>query len=118
MDRLELHLKATFVVLMIALGLMSCGMVPLLMWFVSVRHYPKALDREGVTLNNGKRLPWRDLTAKRRLVLRTRSGRQVVTGVGLSFGETNVNIAPRVLAEGPQVLPFLSRVLGEDLAKP
>jgi hypothetical protein len=118
MDRLDLHLKGTFVVLMIALGLMSCGMVPLLMWFMSIRHYPKALDPEGVTLKDGRRLPWKDVTAKRRLVLRTRSGRHVVTGVGLSFGKTNVNIAPRVLAEGPEVLPFLSRVLGEDLAKP
>jgi len=119
MDRLDLHLKGTFIVLMIALGFMSCGMAPLVMWFLSIRHYPKALDREGVTLKDGRRLPWKDLTGKKRLILRKQgSSRAVVTGVGLEFGKTTVNIAPRVLVEGAQVLPFLSSVLGEDLSKP
>jgi hypothetical protein len=119
MDRLDLHLKGTFILLMIVLGFMSCGMVPFVVWFVSVRHYPKALDRDGVTLKDGRRLPWKDVTAKKRLILRKAgSNHAVVTGVGLSFGKTTVSIAPRVLVEGPQVLPFLSRVLGEDLTKP
>ena len=44
MERLELHLKGTFVLLMIALGFMSCGLTPLIIWLVSVKDYPKALD--------------------------------------------------------------------------
>jgi hypothetical protein len=118
MDRLDLHLKGSFVALMVVLGLMSCGLTPLLMWLVSVKDYPKALDAEGVTLRNGQKLPWKTLTEKKRLILRAKSGRQVVTGVGLVFGKTHVKIAPRVLAEGPRVLPYLSRILGEDLSAP
>jgi|SRR5436190_12762913 hypothetical protein len=117
MDRLDLHLKGGFIVLMVALGLMSCGLTPLVIWLVSIKDYPKSLDPEGVTLRNGQRLPWKDLTERRRLIFR-RGGRQVVTGVGLVFGKTQVKIAPRVLAEGSRVLPYLSRILGEDLTVP
>lgn len=118
MDRLDLHLKGSFIALMIALGLMSCGLTPLIMWLVSVKDYPKALDSEGVTLRNGQRLPWKALTGRRRLIFRTRNGRQTVTGLGLSFGKTQVKIAPKVWVEGSRVLPYLSRVLGEDLTVP
>jgi len=118
MDRLELHLKGWFVVLMIALGLMSCGLTPLIIWLVSVKDYPKALDAEGVTLRNGQRVLWKQLTARRKLIFRAKSGRQVVTGVGLTFGNIQVKLAPRVLIEGPQIFPFLKRILGEDLSIP
>src|SRR5947207_11852668 len=116
MDRLELHLKGWFVALMIALGFMSCGLTPLIIWFVSVKDYPKVLDAEGVTLRNGQRVPWQSLTAKRKLIFRTKMGRQIVTGVGLTFGNVQVKLAPRVLVEGAQIFPFLKRILGEDLS--
>jgi hypothetical protein len=118
MDRLELHLKGWFVLLMIALGFMSCGLTPLIIWFVSVKDYPKALDAEGVMLRNGQHVPWKNLTERRKLILRTKAGRQVVTGVGLVFGKIHVKLAPRVLVEGSQIFPYLKRILGEDLSVP
>jgi hypothetical protein len=117
MDRLDLHLTTTFKVLMVFLGFMSCGVTPLVMWFVSVKDYPKAFDAEGVTLRAGQKLPWRSVTGVKRLVVR-RGGSEYVTGVGLSFGNTQVKIAPRVLVEGNRVLPYLSRALGQDLTRP
>ena len=96
----------------------AVGLTPLVIWLLSVKHYPRSLDPEGVTLKSGQRLPWKDLTQKRRLVVQTRSGRKTVTGVGLVFGKTQVKIAPRVLVDGARVLPYLSRVLGEDLTTP
>jgi len=117
MERFDIRLRGGFVVLMIALGLMSCGLTPLLMWLVSVRHYPKSLDAEGVTIRDGTKLPWNALTARRRLILR-RNGRQTVTGVGLEFGATKVAIAPRAFVDGERVLPYLSKVLGVDLTLP
>ena len=117
MDRLELHLGGGFIALMIALGLMSFGFVPLVIWLAAVKDYPKALDAEGVTLRNGRKLPWSQLTGTRRLIVR-RGSQRAVTGVGLVFGKKTVKIAPRVLREGARVLPYLSRILGADLTRP
>lgn len=64
------------------------------------------------------RVPWKNLTERRKLIFRTKAGRRVVTGVGLVFGKTHVKLAPRVLVEGSQIFPFLKRVLGEDLSVP
>jgi hypothetical protein len=116
-DRLDLHLKSSFIVILILLGCMSCGLTPLIMWFVALKKYPKGLDDQGVTLRNGERLPWSALTGKNKTILR-KGGRQSVVSVILTFGETKVSIAPRVLVEETQVLPYLSRVLREDFTKP
>jgi hypothetical protein len=116
MERLELHLKGGFIAIMVILGFMSCGLTPLVMWLVSVKDYPKALDAEGVTLRSGQKLPWSQLTEKKKLVLR-RGSQKTVTGLGLVFGKKRVNIAPRALVEGDRVLPFLSRILREDLTR-
>lgn len=117
MDRLELHLSGGYTAMLVALGLISCGFVPLCMWAMAIKDYPKALDAEGVTLKSGRKLPWRELTEKRRSILRTSGGKKFVTGVMLRFGDTRVAIAPRALKEGRQVLPYLSRVLGEDFTR-
>ena len=116
-DRLDLHLKSGFIVLLVLLGCMSCGLTPLVMWLLAVRKYPKGLDRQGITLRNGEHVPWSALTAKKKTILNNR-GRKSVVGVILTFGERKVSIAPRVLVEETQVLPFLSRVLGEDFTLP
>jgi hypothetical protein len=116
-DRLDLHLKGGFIVLLVLLGCMSCGLTPLVMWLVAVRKYPKGLDSQGVTLRNGERVPWSALTGKKKTIL-SNGGRKSVVGVMLTFGETKVSVAPRVMVEETQVLPFLSRVLGEDFTTP
>jgi hypothetical protein len=86
-------------------------------WFVAVKKYPKSLDGQGVTLRNGERVPWSAVTGRKKTILSNR-GRKSVVGVILTFGERKVSIAPRVLVEDTQVLPFLSRVLGEDFTTP
>jgi hypothetical protein len=116
-ERLDLHLKGSFIVILVLLGCVSCGITPLIMWLATVKNYPKGLDGEGVTLRSGARVPWSSLTGKKKMILR-RGGRKSVIGVVLTFGSTKVNIAPRVLAEETQVLPFLSRVLREDFTTP
>ena len=114
MNRLDLHLKPSFIAMMVILGCMSFGFVPLVIWLMAARHYPKALDSDGITLRTGEKLLWRDLTEKKRMIVENGRSRYVA-GVGLKFGKKNVQIAPAWLAEGPQVLPYVSRVLGEDL---
>lgn len=115
MERLEIHWSKSFLFTMVGLGLISCGFVPLIMWLVTARHYPKAIDSQGVTMGNGQVLPWSALTQKKRTVLEGSSGRRTVVGVALHFGKTVVQIAPSSFAEGYAVLDFISRILGEDL---
>jgi hypothetical protein len=117
MDRLELRLSGGFVFLLVALGLMSCGFAPLVIWLVTIKDYPKAIDAQGVTLRNGRLLPWKELSGKRKLVVHSGS-RQFVAGVSLTFGKVQVKIAPRALQGGERVLPYLGRILGEDLTRP
>ena len=37
MERIDFHLKGGFIAILIALGLMSCGFAPFVMWLVSIR---------------------------------------------------------------------------------
>ena len=117
MERLALQLKAGFIVLLVVLGVMSCGLTPLIIWLVSIKDYPRMLDAEGVTLRNGNRVSWRELTQRKKVVVQ-RGSLRYVSGIVLHFGKTTVKIAPRVLADGNRVLPYISRILGEDLTRP
>lgn len=117
MERLELRLKAGFIVLLVVLGVMSCGLTPLIIWLVSIKDYPRLLDAAGVTLRNGKQVSWRELTRRQKVVVQ-RGSLRYVSGIVLNFGKTTVKIAPRVLVEGNRVLPYISQVLGEDLTRP
>src|SRR5689334_5319207 len=110
MERLDLHLKVTFLILLVVLGMTSRGVTSLIIWLIGVRYYPKAIDAEGVILRNGERRSWRELTRREKFVVRSGS-RSRVNGVGLYFGNTTVKIAPSVLVEGDRVLPYISRIL-------
>lgn len=59
--RIDVSLTRFYKVTMGCGGLMSLGVVPLAMWFGS-RKFPRTLDAEGVTLRNGQRLKWSELT--------------------------------------------------------
>lgn len=112
MDRLELHFNRRFKIMMVLLGLVSFGFLPLLLWFAAARHYPRALDAEGVTLRSGERLPWRDLTGRHTTVARLGGGRSAVTVVDLRFGRRTAKISVPMLAEGAQAVAYLDRLLG------
>jgi hypothetical protein len=115
-DRFDVRLKGGYVALLVALGFMSCGFAPFIMWVTAISKYPRSFDTEGVTLRSGQKIPWRDLTERRRTVLQGRR-HNTVTALGLKFGKVSVAIAPTVWVDGHDVLPRLSRILGEDLTK-
>lgn len=58
---------ATFYYLtMIVGGLMSCGVVAAVMWFV-MKKLPAAMDAEAVTTRGGRRIPWSELSLRKRV---------------------------------------------------
>ena len=53
-------------VTMIVGGLMSCGVVTLVMWLV-MKKLPAAMDAEAVTTRGGRRIPWSELSLRKRV---------------------------------------------------
>ena len=94
-------------------GIFTFGMWPLIVWLTQRGHSPKVLDREGLTLRNGKRLLWRDLTGIVRTTIS--GGFIVVKPLDLMFGKRVVRIIPRTIANRDEVFAFLSQVLGQRL---
>lgn len=115
MQRIDIHWSTFFTVVMVGLGFMSCGLVPLVMWLTAAKDYPRAVDTAGVTLRNGQHMPWSALTKKQKTVVQFASGNKAVTGVRLHFGNQSANIAPKSFREGDAVLDFISQAIGEDL---
>lgn len=115
MERLNLTLSKFYVTVMAIGGVMTCGVAAAIMWFIARQNFPRTIDFEGITIRNGQRLYWRDLTRKQRVTVFNQSGGRMTGRLELFFGKKRVSIAPQSFAEGAQLLPFLSRVLGEDV---
>ena len=115
MQKMDIHLNPGIVAIMVLLGFMSCGLVPLVWWLTAAKDYPKAVDTAGITMRNGRHLPWTQLTKKHKTVVEFSSGTRAVTGVRLHFGNDSVNLAPKSFKEGDAVIDFVSQAIGEDL---
>src|SRR5262245_36060687 len=116
MERMDLHVSKVLKIALIISGVMSLGMMPFAFWVLGVpRRSPKALDPEGVTLRNGERYEWGNVTnidVRRKRVALFYS---YIAAVILSFGKKRVAFAPHHLQEGQQIFPYLNRVLGKDI---
>ena len=76
-------------------GLLTFGMYAIFMWFMIYRNLPKRLDGQGITLMDGRRFKWKDIT-------RVRRGQDLA----IWFGETCVSILPADLENGGEVRAF------------
>ena len=114
MDRLEVHLSPGYRRIMVFTGILTLGISALWMW-LTARSWPRVLDGEGIVLRNGRRVRWEDLTEVRRVTAVDDLGRRVTGRLDLIFGKTRVPIVPHSLAEGEEVLAFLSRILGREV---
>ena len=114
MDKMEVHLSKFYLGVMTIAGLMTCGIAAVIMWFIASRNFPKLIDREGITLRNGGRVHWPELTRKEKITVVAKSGSRMAGGLDLYFGKQKVKIAPQSFAEGYEVLTFLKSILGDD----
>ena len=115
MDRIEVHLSGAYKSLMWLLAFTSLGVGTLALW-LSARSWPKVVDGEGITVRNGKRVRWSDLSDSRLVTVVDDRGRRVTGRLELIFGKTKVKVVPHSLAEGQEVMDFLRRVAGGPLA--
>jgi len=113
LQKIEVHLSKSYIVIMVLTGLFTCGFTIIFMWFTA-RCWPAVIDEEGITMRSGKRVYWRDLTEQRRVRV-VRGGSRVTGRLDLIFGKTVVQIVPHSLKEGPEVMQFLSELFGENV---
>ena len=101
MQRHEIRVSVGFYIVAIGLGLLTFGIVPLLMIF-SRRNWPKIIDDEGLTLGDGTRIPWKACTH----VAKVPGSTQLV------FGGTTVPFPTFSIRRGKQILAEIRERLG------
>lgn len=88
---------------LLALGVLSLGVLPALYWWVRVRRFPKALDDEGIELRDGRRIPWGETTA----AYCVGEGGMHMSVWFLSGPDgAEVTLDPSVFRDGPAVIQF------------
>lgn len=87
-----------------------------LIWLIAFRGLPRQIDREGVTLRNGKRFAWRDLAKvqHRKTVAAWNRELGVDYSLWLIFPTGVVTLNPGELKNGLAALRFVESVLGVD----
>jgi hypothetical protein len=110
MNEIKLHFSVQFIILMILMGICSFGLMPLFLW-LGARSWPRLIDQDGMTLRNGKRLSWKDVTEFRRVNLRIH-GISAGGRIEVLFGKKKVPIPLNSFSEGREVLAFLSQRFG------
>lgn len=114
MEALRIGLARQYKVLMVVAFFFSFGLLTLILWLVTWR-WPRILDSEGVTLRNGNRLLWKDLTRVQPVTVVNRYGSRVTGRIDLHFGKNKVPLVGQSLKEGALVFAFVGRVLGQDI---
>jgi len=107
---LDVHLGYPFLTYLVLIGILTFGIFGLVFW-LQTRRWPRRLDPEGMTLRNGVRLSWNEITEVTGRV-RTLGRVPVNTWWEVRAGMVRTDIVPNSLAEGKAVLEFLSRALG------
>lgn len=108
-QRIDVHLSSAYKSLMRLLAFTSLGVGTLALW-LSARSWPRVVDGEGITVRNGRRVLWSDLTDLQVVTVADERGRRVTGRVDLLFGKTKVKIVPHSLAEGQEVMDFIRRM--------
>ncbi len=90
-------------------GLMTCGLVGVMLWVVS-RHMPKTMDGHGLKLRNGRSYAWKDLTLRERV---THDGQ--VMGVDLlTPDDRGIRLAGGAFQDGEAVVQYALERMAEQ----
>jgi hypothetical protein len=111
----EVSLSTLFWVLVIVVGLLTCGTVGLVLWLSSRWMFPLRIDSTGVTRRDGKRFRWDDATAVGAAYSAATGERLPGTTVTVKFGKDQVVFNPSMLEPRAEieaaVVPALSQIL-------
>jgi hypothetical protein len=105
----DVHLSKPFLTFLVVIGIITFGTFAVVFW-MATRRWPSRIDPEGMTLRNGHRLAWQDVTEVTMLVKRI-GGAAVNKSWRIRGGGVTAEVVPRSLAEGPSVREFLQAVL-------
>ena len=101
MQRHEIRASIPFIVVCVVLGVVSAGIVPLVL-LLSRRNLPKIVDDDGLTLGDGTRIPWKACTHIAKVPGTTQ----------LVFGGTTVSFPTFSIRRGKQILVEIRQRLG------
>jgi len=100
---LTVKISTIFKVTAVIGGLMTCGLVGVMLWVVS-RNMPKTMDGLGVRLRNRKRYAWADLTLRKRVASHDET---LVMGYDLLTEDgRGIRLAAGAFQEGEAVLEY------------
>lgn len=102
---IDVRLSESFRATVWLVGLTSFGLGFPLMWW-AVRAWPKRLDEMGVTLRNGKRLAWSELSEVTYKKHHVKYGKPYLR-IKLMFGKTRVIVVPHSLDPEKEIVPYL-----------
>jgi hypothetical protein len=114
-DRVELDFTPAFWIMTALIGILTLGLGFLLMLFVVARPWPKVADREGLTLRNGKRFLWSQLTNVQAVTVTGIGGVRMAGRADLLFGTTTVHVVPVSIAPAQELFALIEEVTGRPV---
>ncbi len=112
---MNVHISGSYKMITWMIGFFTLGIGAIGMWW-STRCWPQHLDAQGMTLRNGKRVAWSELTDIKRVTVVNQHGGGRITGrLQLHFGKIVARIVPQSLAEGHAVIDYISQCIGQEV---
>lgn len=108
MDRVEVKLSFGYILLLAFFGLLTFGILPLVMVF-ELRKWPRVFDRKGLETRGGLRIPWSELSS----VSWLQAG--FAKQLSINFGATEVKLLPVWVRDKQKVIAFLGEVTNRKL---
>ena len=115
MDRMELKTSLGFKIRLAIVALFSLGL-GLLSHLIRSRSWPRLIDREGITLRNGTRYAWSNLSRVGVLIVVDRRGMTLPFGGAwqLTFGEVTITLNPSTFRKGNEALELITALTGRS----
>src|SRR6476659_1057174 len=101
-EAMDIRIGWLYWTLMVVLGLVSAGILAVLLW-LSTRGWPRRFEPDHLVLRNGTRIPWRECTNMVRHPMRR---------MELVFGGTTVQVPAISIAHGKQAIRWIEEKLG------
>lgn len=111
---MDVHVNGFYKIVIVLAGIFTLGLGAVLMW-LQLRSWPKHIDASGITLRNGKKFMWTELTDTRAVTVVGRYGVRITGRLELVFGKKKVRIVPQSLKEGQGVIKYINEILGTQL---
>src|SRR5258706_15969830 len=115
-DRIDVSFSGAYVGMMVVLGVLTLGLGVLLMFF-QTRGWPRVLDREGLTLRNGRRYTWDQCTNTEGVRVNLGgTGARIAGRLDLYFGTEVVHVVPVSIDPSAQIIAFIGQAIGREVA--